>query len=466
MGSQEVSCKAVWPLIEYARLRSGPDAGEALLCDSGLAHMLPTSLDPGRRISFTDFLTLLAALRDTTGDLDAPYQAGRTAAGILFNSLAPKPVDTLDEAVARLIDLVNGELCAATHLSPLIVHRGHAAIRVAYMGNHIPSQGFGQFLLGLFAKATERHCSGDARARLVESSPKADIPYQVINLTWQAPLTRKREMALASIAAGGLSYGVSSFLRSCGHKQVNPTITTVFGMALGACLGYQSQTQRYVRGLLRTSEEQNKLLVEQTHMLEETIAKNRKITSQAIEALAQAIEAKDPYTCGHSRRVAEYSRVLALAMALPTTKQDVLFTGALLHDIGKIGVPDSVLLKEGKLTAPEFQLVKQHTVIGYDMLLGMEFLDDALGVVRHHHERWDGAGYPNGLAGDDIPPLARIVGLADAFDAMTSNRTYRRRLNYPEIRNEIELGRGRQFAPDVVDAFFAHEDFFAPMAPS
>lgn len=466
MTTQEVSCQAVRPLFEYARLRCGPEAGEALLSASRLPYTLSFLLDTSRWIGFQDFLNLLAALRDTTGDLNASYHAGQAAAKVLFGGLSSKPQDTLGEAVERAIDLVNRELCAATHLSPLIVHPGHAALRVSYFGSFLPSHGFGQFLLGLFAKAIGHYGVGEVKPHLVDASSKAAIPYQVLNLTWRTKIRRKRELALASVAAGGLSYGVASFLRSRGYREINTALTTVFGMALGACLGYQAQTQRYVSGLLRTSEEQNQLLVEQTHMLEETIAKNRKITSQAIEALAQAIEAKDPYTCGHSRRVAEYSRVLARAMLLPGPKQDVLFTGALLHDIGKIGVPDSVLLKEGKLTQPEFQLVKQHTVIGYDMLLGMEFLDDALGIVRHHHERWDGAGYPNGLAGDDIPPLARIVGLADAFDAMTSNRTYRRRLNYPEIRSEIQLGRGRQFAPDVVDAFLAHEDFFAPMAPS
>lgn len=462
MASQEVSCQAVRPLFEYARLRAGVDASEAVLCVSNLPFTLSYLLDRDHWIGFQDFLCLLAALANVLGDPNAPYEAGRAASELLCAGAPTSIGDAIDLATA----LVNEELCVATRLSPVIIHQGHAALRVSYCDPHVSARSFGQFLLGFFARVVEGQTVGDVRVRLDDPSPKSDIPYQLVNLTWQAPLRRKREVALASMVLGGISYGAATFLRARGHKEINPTLTTLFGMALGACLGYQAQTQRYVHGLLKTSEEQNQLLVEQTHMLEETIAKNRKITAQAIEALAQAIEAKDPYTCGHSRRVAEYSSVLARAMDLPATKQDVLFTGALLHDIGKIGVPDSVLLKEGKLTPPEFQLVKQHTVIGYDMLLGMEFLDDALGVVRHHHERWDGAGYPNGLAGDEIPPLARIVGLADAFDAMTSNRTYRRRLNYPEIRSEIKLGRGRQFAPDVVDAFFAHEDFFAPMAPN
>ncbi|HEX5324666.1 MAG TPA: HD-GYP domain-containing protein [Capsulimonadaceae bacterium] len=455
------------PLFEYARLRAGTGASNQILKTAGLSLSLSFLLESENWIGFQDFLSLLAALSDLTGDPDVARRAGRAAAEVFFDGIALTAGNgSLSEAIEIVAELINSRLSLVTRLSPLIIHQGHAAVRVVYCAGIAPSRSFGQFLLGLFSKAVERFSPCEVEARLVDGSVATDVTYQMLNLTWQAPLRRKREIALTSLAAGGVSYGVASLLRSRGNTSVSTGITTIFGMALGACLGYQLQTQRYVHGLLKTSEDQNQLLVEQTHMLEETIAKNRKITSQAIEALAQAIEAKDPYTCGHSRRVAEYSGVLARAMNLPATTQQDLFTGALLHDIGKIGVPDSVLLKEGKLTAPEFQLVKQHTVIGYDMLLGMEFLDDALSVVRHHHERWDGAGYPNGLAGDAIPPLARIVGLADAFDAMTSNRTYRRRLNYPQIRSEIERGRGRQFAPDVVDAFFTNEDFFSPMAPS
>jgi putative nucleotidyltransferase with HDIG domain len=453
-------------LFEYARLRAGAHASEELLNTAQVPFTLSFLLEADNWIGFEDFLALLAALSGLTGDRDIARRVGRAASEVLFDGIALTVGDhSLASAIEEVTEMVNQHLCLVTHLSALIVHPGHTAVRVLYSKSYAPSRSFGLFLLGLFSKMVERFSPGDVEARLVEASEISETSYQMLNLTWQKPLRRKREIALTSLAAGGISYGVASFLRSRGHSSVSTGITTIFGMALGACLGYQVQTQRYVQGLLKTSEEQNQLLVEQTHMLEETIAKNHKITSQAIEALAQAIEAKDPYTCGHSRRVAEYSGVLARAMDLSTTKQRDLLTGALLHDIGKIGVPDSVLLKEGKLTGQEFQLVKQHTVIGYDMLLGMEFLDDALSVVRHHHERWDGDGYPNGLAGDAIPPLARIVGLADAFDAMTSNRTYRRRLNYPQIRSEIQRGRGRQFAPDVVDAFLTNEDFFAPMAP-
>ncbi len=172
-----------------------------------------------------------------------------------------------------------------------------------------------------------------------------------------------------------------------------------------------------------------------------------------VEALAAAVDAKDAYTRGHSNRVSAYA--LALSGALGDTPTDVVRVrlAGLLHDVGKIGVPDAVLTKPGKLSDEEFAIIKQHPAIGERMLRAVPFLGDILPAVRHHHERWDGAGYPDGLRGEAIPRDAAILAVADSFDAMTSSRTYRPALPVAEAIRRVREGGGTQFDPHVVAAF-------------
>ena len=177
-----------------------------------------------------------------------------------------------------------------------------------------------------------------------------------------------------------------------------------------------------------------------------------------VETISSAIESKDEYTGGHSNRVGEYASILAREMAADYdfSEDDILrvrYIG-LMHDIGKIGVADTILNKAGKLTDEEFTLMKKHAEIGYDLLGGMgNNLEGLLDGVRHHHERFDGHGYPDGLEGTDIPLIARILCLADCYDAMTSNRVYRRRLSDEEVRAEIVKCAGTQFDPALADIF-------------
>jgi putative nucleotidyltransferase with HDIG domain len=172
-----------------------------------------------------------------------------------------------------------------------------------------------------------------------------------------------------------------------------------------------------------------------------------------LETLAKAIDARDRYTAGHSERVTAYALVLARSMRLPDADIEIVRRAGVLHDIGKVGVPDRVLLKPGPLDADERALIEPHTTIGFEMLRDLPFLRDALPAIRGHHERWDGRGYPDRLAGDDIHAHARILAVADSFDAMTSARPYRSALPFAEAARRLHADSGTQFDPAVVRAF-------------
>jgi len=172
---------------------------------------------------------------------------------------------------------------------------------------------------------------------------------------------------------------------------------------------------------------------------------------QTLEALGRAVDRRDGMTGGHCVRVAEYSRILGLRIigARPQELQ-VLEYGALLHDIGKIAVPDAILQKNGPLTDDEWSVMRQHPRLGYEILYGIGFLTDSLPIVLYHHERFDGRGYPDGLKGEGVPLGARIFSVADAFDAMTADRHYRRALTLDEAMSELHANSGAQFDPEVI----------------
>ena len=179
----------------------------------------------------------------------------------------------------------------------------------------------------------------------------------------------------------------------------------------------------------------------------------RAMSLGTLEALTTAIDAKDPYTHGHSERVAMLSAAIAAAMGMPAAQVERVRIAGLVHDVGKIGVPEAVLCKCGKLTDEEFALIKRHPEIGRRILSGVPLLSDVLPGVLYHHERVDGRGYPEGLSGDQIPLLARIIGVADAFDAMSSTRSYRSAMPRATVLGELTKGAGKQFSPEVLEAF-------------
>ena len=174
-----------------------------------------------------------------------------------------------------------------------------------------------------------------------------------------------------------------------------------------------------------------------------------------LDALTAAIDAKDRYTSGHSRRVAMLTRQLAVAIGLDDATAHRMHIAGLVHDVGKIGVPENVLCKPGRLSDGEYDAVKQHPAIGHRILRDIPNFDDILGGVLHHHERWDGGGYPHSVAGTDIPLAARLIALADTFDAMCSTRTYRAGLTRQHVLEEIARCAGTQFDPELVPAFLA-----------
>jgi putative nucleotidyltransferase with HDIG domain len=177
-----------------------------------------------------------------------------------------------------------------------------------------------------------------------------------------------------------------------------------------------------------------------------------------VKSLVRSLEARDDYTCGHSDRVAIMSRIIAEELGLESEALKQIYIAGLLHDIGKVGIPDGVLNKPGRLTDDEFAMIKQHPVIGYDILKNLRQFEFVLPAVRHHHEQMDGRGYPDALAGEAIPLEARIMAVADAYDAMTSNRPYRDGMPTEKAESILRENRGPQWDPQVLDAFFRRRD--------
>ena len=189
----------------------------------------------------------------------------------------------------------------------------------------------------------------------------------------------------------------------------------------------------------------------QTHLLAERAQKIEKISLQSMIAFSAAIDAKDSYTNGHSMRVAQYSRMIAEKYGKDDEQLKNIYFIALLHDVGKIGIPDQIINKPARLSEGEYAVIKGHPAIGYNILKNIKELPDIAVGARFHHERYDGKGYPLGIAGQDIPEIARIIAVADAYDAMTSNRSYRELMSQDKVRDEIRKGRGAQFDPVFAD---------------
>ncbi|MBY0313302.1 MAG: HD-GYP domain-containing protein [Phycisphaerales bacterium] len=182
-------------------------------------------------------------------------------------------------------------------------------------------------------------------------------------------------------------------------------------------------------------------------------AEQKALSLGTLETLSAAIDAKDRYTCGHSQRVALLSKQLALAAGMDEDQAERVRVAGLVHDIGKIGVPENVLTKSGKLTDDEFDAIKKHPEIGHRILKDLPLMSDVLPGVLHHHERWDGRGYPHRIAGESIPLQARIIALADTFDAMSSNRSYRSAMPRAQVLVEIQKCSGAQFDPALAKLF-------------
>lgn len=192
------------------------------------------------------------------------------------------------------------------------------------------------------------------------------------------------------------------------------------------------------------------------NIVKETLhAEIQKTYRATMEALLAALDTRDTETEGHSERVAAYTMMMAEKLDLTPEELTSIERGALLHDIGKIGVPDSILYKPGPLNDQEWEVMKQHPIDGYRMCMKVELLQPAAPIVLHHHERWDGKGYPHGLSGEQIPLGARLFAIADTLDAITSDRPYRKAQSFEKACEEIEQCSGKQFDPTIVEIFLA-----------
>ena len=200
------------------------------------------------------------------------------------------------------------------------------------------------------------------------------------------------------------------------------------------------------------------VLILQGNKKEHYYKKTEHMSKQMVNALAKTIDAKDKYTNGHSTRVAEYSVMIAKRMGYEGAKLEQLEFAALLHDIGKIGVPREIINKPTRLTDEEYEIIKTHPGTGANILKEVTEMPDIIIGARWHHERFDGKGYPDKLSGFDIPEIARIIGVADAYDAMTSKRSYRDVLAQEIVRGEVEKGKGTQFDPEIADIMLALMD--------
>lgn len=240
-----------------------------------------------------------------------------------------------------------------------------------------------------------------------------------------------------------------------GHKDLAPPLDTIKRLDIQ---GYCEKSDKMDQLLLLVESgikavAQMNLIRQINEELKDTYDKLEQAYMESIETLRFTVEAKDPYTRGHSDRVSEYSVLIGKKLGLSEPDLKILKLGGLFHDIGKIGVPDSILLKESKLTDDEYSEIKNHPTIGAHILSNATIFRDILPIVKHHHERYDGNGYPGKLKGEDIPYLARIAAVADSFDAMTSKRTYRDSLPLDVVKSEIERCKGTQFDPAIADAF-------------
>ena len=240
-----------------------------------------------------------------------------------------------------------------------------------------------------------------------------------------------------------------------GHKDLAPPLDTIKQLDIQ---GYCEKSDNFDQLLLLIesglkSIDQRKTISDMNIELEDANTKLKKAYLDIVQTIRATVEAKDSYTRGHSDRVSAYSVLLGKHLHLNEDEQEILKIGGLFHDVGKIGIPDTILLKNGKLTDEEYNEIKKHPQIGANILGESELFKNIIPFVKYHHERYDGRGYPEGLAGDNIPYVARIAAVADSFDAMSSRRVYRDSLPKEIVREEIVKNLGTQFDPEIGSTF-------------
>ena len=240
-----------------------------------------------------------------------------------------------------------------------------------------------------------------------------------------------------------------------GHKDLAPPLDTIKRLDIQ---GYCEKSDKFDQLLLLIESGLKSVKqMDEIKKINEELEDSKEQLEQAyldmVQTLRYTVEAKDTYTRGHSDRVSEYSVLIGEKLGLPEDQIKTLRIGGLFHDIGKIGIPDSILLKPGKLTDDEYSEIKNHPSIGAHILGSAKIFQDIIPIVKHHHEKYDGNGYPSKLEGEEIPYLARITAVADTFDAMTSRRSYRGPIDVEQVKEEIKRCEGTQFDPQIAEVF-------------
>ncbi len=307
------------------------------------------------------------------------------------------------------------------------------------------------------------------------------------NGTWisaYAPIKNQREF-LAGVLE--LNHQIGYYIEQLRYRLLKIMALCIFGFLMGAFLGIpllkpilnsinilsiaasEMEKGNYDYEIkLKTSDEMGQLacafekmrtaIKDYIEKLKDAWLNEKKAHLESVKALSEAIAVREPYTKGHIERVSKYAELMASELGLSRDEIETIKYGCVLHDVGKIGINVDLINKPSKLTPQEYEKIKKHPHMGVQIIKGIKFLERARDIILHHQERYDGKGYPHGLKGEGIPISARIVGVADAYDAMSSDRPYREKLNKNEIISRIKKESGKQFDPKVVDAFLKIKD--------
>ena len=341
----------------------------------------------------------------------------------------PTVASLLEKSCARFVNHGHYDFCWIGLLEDDMVHTIHTA---EISGNPLAAPPYAvNEPKGSFHKTAAATCIRDNQTVILSSAQETPDPS-----LWREP-----------VAIAGFQWLISLPLRA--HQDAEPLgVLTIYTWRPE---GFEPEEKEMLDELagdigfaidsFRQKESVTKLTAERTANYEETIF-----------SFVDMIEQRDTYTAGHTQRVAQYCQAIASEMGLEFNDIKKLYKAAILHDIGKVATPDSVLLKPGKLTKLDYDLIKLHAFAGYEMLSNIEMYQELAVIILHHHERHDGTGYPDGLKGEEIPLLARIMAVGDAFDAMTTNRIYKAKKELPEALAELKAFSGTQFHPEVIKA--------------
>jgi HD-GYP domain-containing protein (c-di-GMP phosphodiesterase class II) len=386
-----------------------------------------------------------------------PISRGLMADGGVVYRVTTVPLNQDNETIATL---AAGEAFDLTQYGSPLVLSFHGAVGQSSL-SHVPAVAVQRALIGCGAG---RECETRINGELYLSAPIANLElgegYELRGIQNVDETAKPMQDGLKAIflMASGLAIAAAGIVSIVASRSiVKPIISLVAHLKASERTGVLTQFQ----GPPATVQEIRELIEtfgRAALAIRESQANLQSAYIEFVGSLASALDARDPYTAGHSARVSQYAVAVARAIHLDNAALHTIEMGGLLHDIGKIGISDSVLQKPGKLTAEEFALIQEHPSIGRRILAGVNGFQPYLPIVELHHENWDGTGYPRKQRGDETPLFARIVHVVDAYDAMTSNRSYRSGLGHAEAIRRLEQGAGTQFDPQIVSAFTALAD--------